>query len=402
VEFRKEFPEIELGCGSFDANKFSAADELIVSPGIAVSEPAIAAASAKGVRVRGDIDLFSELVRAPVIAITGSNGKSTVTTMVGKMAEQAGVSVAVGGNIGTPALDLLDPKIKLYVLELSSFQLETTVNLKATSAVILNISEDHMDRYPDRMAYLRAKQRVFFGCRQVIVNDDDPLAQPLIGGTSNHITFGLEGQEPGKFSLTSLDNEPWLCLGYENLMPVSELKIVGRHNISNALAALALGSSVGLRMDAMLDVLRTFEGLPHRCQWVRTVAGVDYVNDSKGTNVGAALTAINSLGSMATGKVVLLAGGLGKAADFSPLTEAMTRYGRVAILYGRDRDRIQAQLTANVTTILVDDLHQAVAEAQLIARSGDVVLLSPACASFDMYPNYEARGDHFIREVNQL
>ncbi|WP_250656831.1 UDP-N-acetylmuramoyl-L-alanine--D-glutamate ligase [Alkalimarinus coralli] len=400
--FKAEYPDVPVCLGPFDAELLSSATQLFVSPGVAIAEPAIREAQSRGVRVTGDVDLFSQLVGAPVIAITGSNGKSTVTTLVAEMARQAGLNVAVGGNLGTPVLDLLDDSVELYVIELSSFQLETTHRLGASAATILNISEDHMDRYPNKLAYLQAKQNVFRGCRYVIVNEDDRLSEPLMVDGMEAIRFGLGKADIRKFSTVTEGEETYICFGFEKLINVAEVAIKGAHNISNALAALGLGSAAGIDMSAMLEALKQYKGLEHRCQWVRSLDGVDYINDSKGTNVGATVTAIESFGKSGRGKVVLIAGGEGKGADFSPLAEPLTKFGRNVVLFGRDAGKIELSLTDSVQSVKVNSLEEAVKEARKLAQAGDSVLMSPACASFDMFRNFEARGDAFIDAVNRL
>lgn len=405
-ELERDHSDIPCILGHFDRAVLCAADEIILSPGVALSNVDIQAAVASGTRVRGDIDLFAEAAKAPIVGITGSNGKSTVTTLVGEMAKQSGLNVGLGGNLGTPALDTLSADRQLYVLELSSFQLETTRSLNAACAVILNISEDHMDRYPQKIDYVRAKQRVFRGARKVVVNDDEPLSQSLLVDEANTVHFGLSYSmselNPNSFALIENTKERSLAHGFTSLLPVSALKIKGRHNISNALAALAIGYAVNLKMDAMLDVLRRFKGLPHRCQWVRTLNNVDYINDSKGTNAVAVATAIESFGKEATGKVILIAGGDCKGADLSPLKSKMSEFGKLAVLIGMDAPKIESVLSAAVETCSASDLQQAVAIAHSRAAAGDVVLLSPAAASFDMFNNYEHRGNSFTQEVERL
>ncbi len=397
-----DYPQLQCLTGPFDQELLCAADEIILSPGVALATPAIQAAIQSGARVRGDIDLFAEFAHAPIVAITGSNGKSTVTTLLGEMAEQAGLNAGIGGNLGTPALDLIDEARELYIVELSSFQLETTERLGAESAVVLNVSEDHMDRYESKIAYLQAKQRIFFGAKQVVVNDDELLSQPLQSEGMRLVHFGIARPDLNKFSTMEFDGERHLVRGFDSLMRVKDMQICGEHNISNALAALALGASVGLPAGAMVKALRAYRGLPHRCQHVRSLEGVKYVNDSKGTNVGAAETAINSIGLSLEGKVLLLAGGDSKGADLSGLVEPMRRFGKLALLYGQDSDLIEAQLKGKVETLQVSSLEQAVAEAKARAEDGDAVLLSPACASLDMFTSYEHRGEVFVREVAAL
>ncbi|AMB78325.1 MULTISPECIES: UDP-N-acetylmuramoyl-L-alanine--D-glutamate ligase [Pseudomonas] len=396
---RRDYPQVEVRCGELDVEFLCRADELYVSPGLALATPALQAAAARGVKLSGDIDLFARNAKAPIVAISGSNAKSTVTTLVGEMALAAGKRVAVGGNLGTPALDLLSDDIELYVMELSSFQLETTNQLGAEVATVLNVSEDHMDRYSGLPAYHLAKHRIFRGARQVVVNRQDALTRPLMSEGLPCWTFGLSAPDFKAFGLREENGEKYLAFEFENLMPVRELKVRGAHNQANALAALALGHAVGLPFDAMLSGLRSFTGLEHRCQWVREFEGVSYYNDSKATNVGAALAAIEGLGADMDGKLVLIAGGDGKGADFSGLHDSVARYCRAVVLMGRDAGLIADALGDSVPQVRVSSLDEAIAQSRSLARPGDAVLLSPACASFDMFKNYEERGHLFARAV---
>ncbi|HHX83703.1 MAG TPA: UDP-N-acetylmuramoyl-L-alanine--D-glutamate ligase [Pseudomonadaceae bacterium] len=401
-DFRAEFPEVELTLGRLDAEQLGAAATLVLSPGIDPRLPAISQAVAQGVAVTGDIDLFSAKATAPLIAITGSNAKTTVTTLVGEMVKNAGFKVAVAGNIGTPVLDLLGAASPdYYVLELSSFQLETAGRLRARVAAVLNLSADHMDRYATLADYRRAKHRIFNGCQAVVVNRDDPASHPESGADVELFSFGLDqASGPRDFSVQLLDGREYLACAGEPWLELDRLKIAGRHNVANALAALAIGHAVGLPRAAMLQSLQDFRGLPHRCQWVANVRGADWYNDSKGTNVGATIAAIEGFGPR--GPVILLAGGQGKGADFTPLAPVMARYGRLAVLFGADADKLQAALADHVAVLRADSLEQAVALAQREAADGDQVLLSPACASLDMFRNYEQRGDVFTAAVEAL
>lgn len=402
--FRAEFPDIELILGPLNAERLSRASEIILSPGLPKSDPALIAAQANGAKLRGDIDLFAEYADAPIAAITGSNGKSTVTTLLGEMAEKSGIKVAVGGNIGTPALDLLGQGAGLYVLELSSFQLELVEQLNAKCVTLLNISEDHMDRYDTKLAYLQAKQKIFLGAECVVVNDDEILSQPLLKAGMEILHYGLNSTDLNKFSLNEGRHGAQLMRGFDVLLDVSELHISGRHNYSNALAALAMGHALSLPMQKMLDALRSFKGLPHRCEWVRELNGVTYINDSKGTNVGASAAAINGFGSelRGEGKVVWIAGGDAKQADVEPLGKPLQSHARAAVLFGRDAQIIEDAVQGSVSVHRSDDLHHAVKAARDLAYPGDVVLFSPACASFDMFKNFEHRGRLYAEEVMTL
>lgn len=399
---RQDYPQIEVRCGELDVEFLCRADELYVSPGLALATPALQQAAAHGVKLSGDIELFARNAKAPIVAISGSNAKSTVTTLVGEMAAAAGKRVAVGGNLGTPALDLLDDSVELYVLELSSFQLETTDQLGAEVATVLNVSEDHMDRYSGLPAYHLAKHRIFRGARQVVVNRQDALSRPLIGEGLPCWTFGLNTPDFHGFGLREENGEKYLAFQFDTLMPVRELKIRGGHNQSNALAALALGHAVGLPFDAMLSSLRTFTGLAHRCQWLRDREGVSYYDDSKATNVGAALAAIEGLGADIPGKLVLIAGGDGKGADFSALRAPVIAHCRVVLLLGRDAELLAQTFGDALPLIRVKTLEEAVQRAAEWAQDGDAVLLSPACASLDMFKNFEERGRVFAQAVEAL
>ncbi|WP_137818124.1 UDP-N-acetylmuramoyl-L-alanine--D-glutamate ligase [Pseudomonas sp. 2FG] len=400
---RAQFPQVEVRCGELDVDFLCRADELYVSPGLALATPALQQAAVRGVKLLGDIELFARHAKAPIIAITGSNAKSTVTTLVGEMAAAAGKKVAVGGNLGTPALELLQDDVELYVLELSSFQLETTEQLNAEVATVLNISEDHMDRYSGLPAYHQAKHRIFRGARQVVVNRQDGLSRPLIGEQVPCWTFGLNKPDFKGFGLIEEGGEKHLAFQFETLMPVRELKVRGAHNQANALAALALGHALGLPFAPMLQALRAFSGLAHRCQWLRERAGVSYYDDSKATNVGAALAAIEGLGADIVGKLVLVAGGDGKGADFSALRAPVGKHCRAVLLLGRDAQLLAAALDGEgVPLIHVKTLEEAVRKAAELTQAGDAVLLSPACASLDMFKNFEERGRLFAQAVEAL
>jgi UDP-N-acetylmuramoylalanine--D-glutamate ligase len=399
---RRDYPNVEVRCGELDVEFLCRADELYVSPGLALATPALQAAAARGVKLSGDIELFARNAKAPIIAISGSNAKSTVTTLVGEMAAAAGKRVAVGGNLGTPALDLLSDDVELYVMELSSFQLETTDQLGAEVATVLNVSEDHMDRYSGLPAYHLAKHRIFRGARQVVVNRQDALSRPLIGEGVPCWTFGLNRPDINGFGLREENGEKYLAFQFDNLMPVSELKIRGAHNQANALAALALGHAAGLPFEPMLEALRSFAGLVHRCQWVRERNGVSYYDDSKATNVGAALAAIEGLGADISGQLVLIAGGDGKGADFSALKAPVARHCRAVVLLGRDAELLAATFGDSVPLIRVKTLEEAVQRSAELAVQGDAVLLSPACASLDMFKNFEERGRLFAQAVEGL
>ncbi|MCK5901812.1 MAG: UDP-N-acetylmuramoyl-L-alanine--D-glutamate ligase [Cocleimonas sp.] len=395
-ELIRDYPHIPRYFGGFDATIFTNAKRLVVNPGLAVATPVIQQACDAGAEVIGDIELFAQAVVAPVIAITGSNGKTTVTKLLQLMAEKSQIKAQMGGNIGIPALDLLEhDDTELYILELSSFQLETTPSLKTAMAVVLNISEDHLDRYHDFAHYTATKGLIYHGCDHPLVNRDDPMAMALASENKTQLSFGLDSPETGHYGLRKNNNEIWLAKGEECLLPVSEIKLQGQHNQANALAALAMGEKAGLKRSAMLAVLTEYTGMDHRTQWVANIKGVDWLNDSKGTNVGATLAALEGLEE----PIVLILGGQGKGADFSPLVTAVKNNVRSVILMGEDADIISAVLAQVVPEFRATDMSQAVALAAEQAQVGDKVLLSPACASFDQFENYQVRGDTFIQCV---
>jgi UDP-N-acetylmuramoylalanine--D-glutamate ligase len=401
----EEFPDVAMMLGGWDAAALAVADQVVLSPGV----PWDALAPHFGGRdipVCGDIELFAQSAPAPVLAITGSNGKSTVTALLGQMARNAGVKVAVGGNFGTPALDLLAPSVELYVLELSSFQLETTASLRPRAAALLNLSADHLDRYPSMAAYASAKQRIFVGAAAAVVNRDDPASRDLAEGVPEVVSFGLQApQRDQDWGL--LDNgdegagQVWLGRGTRALIPTRELALTGAHNHANALAALALGDLFGLPLAPMRAALAEFPGLPHRCALVAEMAGVRWIDDSKGTNPGATIAALQGIARQQSddAKVVLIAGGDGKGADFAPLGPALAQYARALVLIGRDAPLIEAVAPASLPCAHAVDMDAAVAHAAALARPGDAVLLSPACASFDMFDDYRQRGRVFAAAV---
>lgn len=399
ARLERECTPMEIHLGAFDRLLFHRARRLIVSPGVTVTSPAILEARASGTEVIGDIELFARSARAPVIAITGSNGKSTVTTLVGEMARSAGWKVAVGGNLGTPALDLLKgPDPDCYVLELSSFQLETTSSLSPRVAVVLNISPDHLDRYDSLETYAQAKARIYKSAERRVVNYDDPMATSLAGDHPD-IGFSLRTpRTPWDYGLHSIDGVQWLMRGEHPLLPVHALHMAGRHNLANALAALALGQEAGFPLSAMLDALRAFPGLPHRCQWIGSYREVNWYNDSKGTNVGATLAAIEGL----DGTVVLIAGGQSKGQDFLPMRRVLEGRTRGVVLIGVDAPQLNEALSGIAPIVHAPDMHAAVLAAAELAQSGDRVLLSPACSSLDMYPNYVSRGEDFMNAFMEL
>ena len=385
--------------GGFDVKLLERADIVVTSPGVPLDDPFFVQARARGLDIVGDIELFARSADAPVVGITGTNGKSTVTTLLGRMAERAGVRVRVGGNLGQPALDLLDRgPTDLYVLELSSFQLDTTHSLKLKAAVVLNLSADHLDRYSTLRHYADSKARIYQNSETSVVNADEPEVVRMPRSGARVISFGLHGNADFTLTTPPSSAEPWLSRRGAPLLPVAALKISGRHNAANALATLALGDALRLPMQSMLEELRDFTGLPHRAQWVADIGHVRYINDSKGTNVGATLAAVGGL----AGPLVVIAGGDGKGQDFTPLAAAFRGKVRTAVLIGRDAGLIETALSGICHTTRAGSMEDAVRDAARFAQPGDTVLLSPACSSLDMFRDYAHRGSVFAAAVEQL
>ncbi|ULQ47104.1 UDP-N-acetylmuramoyl-L-alanine--D-glutamate ligase [Flagellatimonas centrodinii] len=401
---RAAYPQATFSLGAFAVSRPLADFALaVVSPGIDLREPFVVALRAAGVPVVGDVELFARAVSpaARVVGITGSNGKSTVTTLLGEMARAAGRRVAVGGNLGTPALDLLADGIDLYVLELSSFQLDTTDHLRCDAAAYLNLSEDHLDRHGTMAQYAAAKARIFRNTGTAVVNRDDPAVMAAAAELPDDvrvISFGLDTPADGAYGIRGSAADAWLCRGAAPLMPHASLRIAGLHNAANALAALALADAVGLPEDASRAALQTFAGLPHRCRLVRELRGVRYINDSKGTNVGSTLAAIKGLPA----PIHWLGGGQGKGQDFTPLGLALNERNGHAYLFGEDAAVIEASVRAQVPVTRVLTLEAAVTAAHSRATPGATVLLSPACASLDQFHNYIERGERFEQLVEAL
>jgi len=395
-ELLQEIPDTPVFTGGFQEAAFDVATHLVVSPGIALTEKVIERARINGARILSDIDLFACATDRPVAAITGANGKSTVTTMLGKMAAAAGVKTAVGGNLGTPALELLDSAAELYVLELSSFQLERTTLLQPEVATVLNVTADHMDRYQDMADYARQKQKIFAGHGVMVLNADDPVVMAMQQPGRRMLTFGL--QEPADFYLQNIDAREWLCHAGQSLLPVQALQLTGRHNIANALAALALGKALALPMAVMCQELRNFQGLAHRMQKVAEIDGVTWINDSKATNIGACVAALQGVQN----KVILIAGGDCKGADMRELAPAVQDRARAVVLMGRDAALITRAISNAAPVYPAGNLQEAVQIAAGLAKPGESVLLSPACASLDQFKNYQDRGEKFIAAVRRL
>ena len=411
AQLQSELPAVELHTGAFRAENFAGVDLIAISPGVPLAEPLVRAAVERGIDVVGDIELFArireEFPGNRVIAITGSNGKSTVTEMVGAMVRAAKIRTLVAGNIGLPIMEALTEveaghrrRPDVFVLELSSFQLESTRSLNPDAAAVLNVSEDHLDRYSGMRDYADAKARIFLGDGIQVVNREDGWARGMIGPGRKVFTFGLdEPWNEGNWGLRDIEGELWLAEGRANLMKISELKVAGLHNAANALAALALCRAIRLPYEPLLDALFKFEGLPHRVQKVAEVGGVAFYDDSKGTNVGATVAALMGM----TSRIVLIAGGEGKGQDFSPLRDAVAKKAKGVVVIGRDGDKIAAAIEASgVAIVHAASMHDAVRAGFSLAQPGDAVMLSPACASFDMFRNYEHRAEVFVEEVRAL
>jgi UDP-N-acetylmuramoylalanine--D-glutamate ligase len=392
-------PNAEVRFGGFDEALLDGASQIVVSPGVSLKEPFLMSAAVRGIPIVGDIELFVRAARAPIAAITGTNGKSTVTTLVGLMANAAGRRTIAGGNLGRPALELLDdPVPELYVLELSSFQLETTLSLRAAAAAVLNVTPDHMDRYATIEEYAAAKERIFQRCEAAIMNMDDVAVRTMHYQPSRVLGFSLNADPAADYYVHHQGDDVILMHGRERMVAMSELKIRGLHNAANALASLAMCDALNLPRAACLQALRDFPGLPHRSQWVADVKDVRFVDDSKGTNVGATLAAVAGM----PGSLVLIAGGQGKGQDFKPLAQAFRGKVRHVVLLGQDAKLVDAALQGVATTQFAKDMNEAVQVAANAARPGETVLLSPACASLDMFRDYGHRGDVFAAAVRGL
>ncbi len=400
---RELCPPERLHFGGWQHDWLAAADELYVSPGLALSEPPVREALERGAVLISDIDLYRQHSQARVIAVTGSNGKSTVVRLLEAMARDAGSNALAGGNIGIPALELLQKPHDLAVLELSSFQLEMTHALEADVAMVLNISPDHQDRYADMNAYRAAKHRVFQGCRGVVVHADDPLTQPLVSEQMPRREYSLRRRDIGLLSMQATPAGIELYQGLEVVHTWRRLYLKGTHNQLNILAALSAGLLMGWPLSDMVQTIAEFRGLPHRCAWSGEAGGVTFINDSKGTNVGATLAALSGLAPECPGRLHLLAGGDGKDADFNPLGRACSEGAVHLQTYGRDGAAIAAAAERHgLAAGRHETLEAAFEAAHRNARPGDWVILSPACASFDQYAGFEARGEAFEALVRSL
>lgn len=396
---QQEFPAVRTWLGEYDEGLLDDFEQVVVSPGLPMDFPLLTAAAARGLPALSDIDLFAAAAGAPLIAITGSNGKSTVTSMLRDMITEDGRIVRTGGNLGTPALALLgEDEPDYYLLELSSFQLQRSGSLRTVAAAVLNVSPDHMDQHRSFQEYVAAKARIFDACQHPVVNREDQLVAGMLPGEREVTSFGLDRPHGLDLGLCEDDGQLWLCRGDRHLMPASRLPLVGRHNLANALAALAVGSVLGLSDEAMTRALAGFRGLPHRMQSLRVLHGVHWIDDSKGTNVGATVAAVKGL----QGQLVLIAGGLGKGQDFQPLAAALHGRAQGIVLLGRDADRLAEPLQAVAPLHRARDMQHAVALAAELAGPGCTVLLSPACASQDMFRDYAHRGEVFAAAVEAL
>jgi UDP-N-acetylmuramoylalanine--D-glutamate ligase len=396
---RELAPNVDMRLGAFDESLLDGASQIIASPGVSLREPFLMSAAVRGIPIIGDVELFVREAKAPIAAITGTNGKSTVTTLVGLMANAAGRRAIAGGNLGRPALELLnDPVPELYVLELSSFQLETTLSLRAAAATVLNVTPDHMDRYATIEEYAAAKERIYQRCEAAIVNMDDLAVRTMRFQSARVLGFSLHADPGAEYYVHTQGDDVILMHGRERLIAMSELKITGLHNAANALASLAMCEALGLSRTACLQALRDFPGLPHRSQWVADISGVRFVDDSKGTNVGATLAAVAGM----PGSLIVIAGGQGKGQDFKPLAQAFRGKVRHVVLLGQDAKLLDSALQGVATTQFAKDMDDAVKLAADAARPNETVLLSPACASLDMFRDYGHRGDVFAAAVRGL
>lgn len=396
----QEFPDVTIITGPVEARQLAGFEFVVVSPGVPLAEPGLREIEHRGTPLIGDIELFARATTRPVLAITGSNGKSTVTSLVGRMCVESGLRALTAGNIGLPVLDALaDDRTDVYVLELSSFQLETTHSLNAMAAAVLNISPDHMDRYADLAQYAAAKARIFHGNGLMVLNRDDSVVAAMARPGRRMTTFSLEAPAAeNEYGVIEYSGEPWLMAGGRRFMRCGDIPLVGRHNWANVLAAVALAQAAGVPLDAARRAVVGFSALPHRAEVVAEVDGVLWVNDSKGTNVGATAAALAGM----TRPVILIAGGLGKGADFTLLRDAVRSRVRRLLLIGRDAGQIASALEDLCPVEWCQSLEDAVTSARITARRGDAVLFSPACASFDMFRNFEHRGAVFRAAVRQI
>jgi UDP-N-acetylmuramoylalanine--D-glutamate ligase len=397
-ELETACPGVAVAVASLDERWLDGASRVILSPGLPYDLPLANEARRRGLAVIGDIELFALAARAPVVAVTGSNGKSTVTTLAARLLEAQGMRAPAGGNLGPPALDLLDLPADAYVLEISSFQMETTDSLAPLAAAVLNLSPDHLDRHGTLERYAELKEKLLHAAERGVVNADDPIAAAMGARHAQVVPFSVARELAHGYSVVTRAGERWLARDGAPLVRAAELKLRGTHNEANALAALALTEPLTTNLPAALGALRTFPGLPHRCQHVADRRGVAYVDDSKGTNVGATLAALNGF----AGPMVLIAGGLSKGQDFAPLAAGARGKLRAAVLIGAAAPELEQVLQGVCPTVRATDMADAVERAAGLAVRGDTVLLSPACASQDMFRDYRERGELFARAAEAL
>lgn len=403
-QLQTELPDVPIEIGALSAEKLMQAQQVLLSPGVPRSQLAIASIVAAGIPVRGDIDWFARYALRPILAVTGANGKSTVASWLAHVLQEAHVPVALGGNIGVPALELLrQPEPVAYVLELSSFQLESTESLACEVACVLNVTPDHLDRYPSFEAYALTKQRIYRGAKHVVVNRDDPLTYGLFPQTVTVHSFGADRPEPGQFGVIEKEGQAHLAHGETALMPADELRLKGAHNVQNALAVLAMAHAFGMPVDSLLAPLKTYGGLAHRCEVVGEKSGVVFYNDSKATNVGAAVSAVQGLGPLhrVDGQpgIVLLLGGRGKGADFSPLRDVVAEHVSDVYVFGESASALADVLKDVVDLHMVDSMEAALSAAVTHVKAPGAILLAPACSSFDQFLNFEVRGQQFTQCV---
>jgi UDP-N-acetylmuramoylalanine--D-glutamate ligase len=400
-EFLQSFPDCSLQLGAWNQALIKNAQVILVSPGIDLAAEGLLEIISSDCQVMGDVELFCQITNKPILAVTGSNGKSTLVSLLAHIGTSLGKNVALGGNIGMPVLEQLSEEIDCYILELSSFQLETLKSMKAVAASVLNVSDDHLDRHLTIENYSAIKQRIFQQCDTAVINRDDKLSYSHVNlQTKPTVSFGSNCAQQGEFGLVLEASIYYLTFGDEKLVSLEELPLAGMHNALNYLAALALGHCFGWSIADMVSHFSSFKGLAHRCQRIATTDNITWINDSKATNVGATLAAINGLSSTLVGnKLILIAGGDGKGADFSPLKESIENVVSYVITLGKDGAEI-AQLTKHSQQ--VESLAEAVNLANQHASYGDIVLLSPACASIDMFKNFAQRGEIFTDAVIAL
>lgn len=381
-------------------SRLSIIDRVVVSPGVRPDWYPVRLVRDRGLPIVSEVELFAESAQAPVLAVTGTNGKSTVTSLLGHMARCTGLKVAVGGNFGTPAVELLSPSVEMYVLELSSFQLEATLTLQTLASVVLNVDADHLDRYPDVSSYAQAKARIYNHAQVSVINRDDPWVVQMTRGKTNVVSFGLSPPlSAADYGLTrDGQGREMIVRGDRALMICSEIPIPGRHGLSNVMAAWVMGTIAGFSERSMRQAVREFRGLPHRLERVDEIDGIQYYDDSKATNTHAASAAIHALQM----PLIVIAGGDGKGQSFAAYADLLAQRARGVVLMGRSAPAIREALRGRVPIQRVTTMEQAVAAAHALARAGDAVLLSPACSSLDMYRNYSARGDSFQRAVKAL